>query len=304
VKPARCRIVSGGTLPSVFGGRFLLPREVCVMKTLQQVDLTKPGWAEVIVTPACAAWALQYNTCNRRLRPSHVKYLSRMMRSEEWNGQHPSPLAFSTQGVLLDGQHRLSAVVQYGEPVVMTVVTGRPPETFAYIDSGVNRTMHDRVTVDDSMTTNMRAVMVAQTWCALEITIAENKSALHSQKMTPKQISDCIDRHRDAIIWVASHPMRNQRGIKRIGVSVALAMFYEIDPIQAERFAKALCVPQTEIQQTIALREAMIAMSDRNGGGQIGESIRRTVYAIEAFRQDREVKQLRLGNWTLEKGGK
>ncbi len=78
-------------------------------------------------------------------------------------------------------------------------------------------------------------------------------------------------------------------------------MFYEIDSIQAERFAKALCVPQTEIQQTIALRESLIGMSERNGGGQIGESIRRTNYAIEAFRKDKEVRQLRLGNWTLEK---
>jgi hypothetical protein len=271
------------------------------MKTLRNLDLSKPGWAEVIVTPECAAWALQFNTNNRRLRPSHVKWLVKMMQSDEWQEQHPSPLAFSTKGILLDGQHRLTAVVQHGQQVVMTVVTGRSPETFAYIDSGEKRSMHDRLSVDDSTTTNMRAIMVAQSWCALEITLAENKASLHAHKLTPQQIADCIERHRDAILWIASHPVRSQKGIKRIGVSVALAMFYEIDAIQAERFAKALCVPQTEIQQTIALRESLIGMSERNGGGQIGESIRRTNYAIEAFRKDKEVRQLRLGNWTLEK---
>jgi hypothetical protein len=271
------------------------------MKTLRNLDLTKPGWAEVIVTPECAAWALQFNTHNRKLRPSHVKWLTSMMQSGEWRGQHPSPLAFDVEGVLLDGQHRLHAVLAHGKPVAISVVTGRPKDSFAYIDSGVGRTMHDRVTVDDSTLTNMRAIMVAQSWCALEITLAENKASLHAHKLTPQQIADCIERHREAILWIASHPVRSQRGIKRIGVSVALAMFYEIDSIQAERFAKALCVPQTEIQQTIALRESLIGMSERNGGGQIGESIRRTNYAIEAFRKDKEVRQLRLGNWTLEK---
>jgi hypothetical protein len=271
------------------------------MKTLRNLDLTKPGWAEVIVTPECAAWALQFNTNNRRLRPSHVKWLVKMMQSDEWQEQHPSPLAFSTKGILLDGQHRLTAVVQHGEPVVMAVVTGRPPETFAYIDSSVPRSMHDRVSVDDSTTTNTRAVMVAQSWHALEMAVAHNKTSLYTHKPTPQQIADCIERHRDAILWVASHPVRSQRGVKKVGVSVALAMFYEIDPIQADRFANALCVPQTEIQQTIALREAMIAVHGKGGGADIGDAIRRTNYAIEAFRKDKEVRQLRLGNWTLEK---
>jgi hypothetical protein len=274
------------------------------MKTLRNLDLAKPGWAEVIVTPECAAWALQFNTNNRRLRPTHVKWLVRMMKSHEWQEQHPNPLAFSTRGILLDGQHRLTAVVQHGEPVAMSVVTGRSPETFAYIDSGVVRSMHDRVSVDDSTTTNMRAIMVAQSWCLLEMTVSQNKTALYGVKLTPQQIADCVERHREAILWVAAHPVRSQRGIKKVGVSVALAMFYEIDPIQAGRFADALCVPQTKIQQTIALREAMIATHGRGGGADIGDAIRRTVYAIEAFRQDRDVKQLRLGNWTLEKGGK
>jgi hypothetical protein len=271
------------------------------MKTLRNLDLTMPGWAEVIVTPGCAAWALQFNTNNRRLRPSHVKWLVKMMQSQEWQDQHPSPLAFSTKGVLLDGQHRLTAVVQYGEPVVMAVVTGRPPKTFAYIDSGEKRSMHDRLSVDDSTTTNMRAIMVAKNWCLLEMTVSQNKTALYQVKLTPQQIADCVERHQEAILWVAAHPVRSQSGVKKVGVSVALAMFYEIDPIQADRFANALCVPQTEIQQTIALRESLIAAHGKSGGSDIGVGIRRTNYAIEAFRKDKEVRQLRLGNWTLEK---
>jgi len=271
------------------------------MKTLRNLDLAKPGWAEVIVTPECAAWALQFNTNNRRLRPTHVKWLLRMMKNDEWRGQHPNPLAFSTEGILLDGQHRLTAVVQHGEPVVMTVVTGRPPETFAYIDSSVPRSMHDRLSVDESATTNVRAVMVAQSWFALETAVELNKTVLYSSKFTPQQIADFIERHREAILWVAAHPVRSQRGVKKVGVSVALGMFYEIDQIQAERFAHALCAPQTEIQQTIALREAMIATHGKGGGADILDAIRRTNYAIEAFRNGKEVRQLRLGNLTLKK---
>jgi hypothetical protein len=78
-------------------------------------------------------------------------------------------------------------------------------------------------------------------------------------------------------------------------------MFYEIDPIQAERFANALGVLQTEIQQAMALREAMIAVHGKGGGADIADKIRRTNYVIEAFMKDKEVRQVRLGNWTLEK---
>jgi hypothetical protein len=39
----------------------------------------------------------------------------------------------------------------------------------------------------------------------------------------------------------------------------------------------------------------------KGGGADIADKIRRTNYVIEAFRKDKEVRQVRLGNWTLEK---
>jgi hypothetical protein len=48
-------------------------------------------------------------------------------------------IAFSDSGVLLDGQHRLHAIVQSGITVKMLVTTGQPEQTFSVIDVGMKR---------------------------------------------------------------------------------------------------------------------------------------------------------------------
>jgi hypothetical protein len=49
------------------------------------------------------------------------------------------PIAFDALGRLIDGQHRLAAVVQSGVTVQMWVITGADPETFGVVDTGLAR---------------------------------------------------------------------------------------------------------------------------------------------------------------------
>lgn len=62
------------------------------------------------VTPAMAReWLEKSNTMNRPLRPSHVETLRVSFERGEYVPTHQG-IAFSTEGVLIDGQHRLSAI--------------------------------------------------------------------------------------------------------------------------------------------------------------------------------------------------
>lgn len=77
-------------------------------------------------------------TSNRKVSPQRVARYAEDMQEGFWQPTHQG-LAIDTEGNLLDGQHRLAAVVQTGVPVTMMVCYGVPVETFWLMDGGYSR---------------------------------------------------------------------------------------------------------------------------------------------------------------------
>lgn len=90
------------------------------------------------ITPEYAAALLAKNTSNRPLTSSHADNIAKGIKRGEWklNGD---AIRISEDGVLLDGQHRLSAIVRAGIPVQSVVIGGLPREVFDTIDVGAKR---------------------------------------------------------------------------------------------------------------------------------------------------------------------
>ena len=99
------------------------------------------------VTPDVAQEWLLNNTSNRPLRKSHVAALALSITRGEWIISHQG-IAFSTRGILLDGQHRLKAIIQAGIPVQMMVTTGVDENAYKVLDCGVKRTLSDLARLD------------------------------------------------------------------------------------------------------------------------------------------------------------
>lgn len=93
------------------------------------------------VTPAHAEKWLEMNTGNRRIRPSHVRHLAKQMEMGRWM-LSPEPIVFSPQR-LLDGQHRLSAVLMSGCTIEASVALVQNEDVFRVLDQGVNRNNTD-----------------------------------------------------------------------------------------------------------------------------------------------------------------
>lgn len=93
------------------------------------------------VTPAHAEKWLTMNTGNRRIRPSHVRHLAKQMELGRWM-LSPEPIVFSPQR-LLDGQHRLSAVLMSGCTIEASVALVQNEDVFRVLDQGVNRNNSD-----------------------------------------------------------------------------------------------------------------------------------------------------------------
>lgn len=94
------------------------------------------------ITPTKAARLLRANTGNRRLDTARVRRYAREMSAGQWQ-LTGDPVKVAVDGRLLDGQHRLEAVVASGVTVRMAVATEVPDDVFAVLDSGKNRTHGD-----------------------------------------------------------------------------------------------------------------------------------------------------------------
>lgn len=113
----------------------LKPREVQASNHGLKIRVLKIG-------PAEAAALLAANTGNRKLREKRASFYGRVMQSGDWKLTHQG-IAFSSEGLGVDLQHRLTAVVKTGVEIEIMVTEGLHPSAFDAIDQHERRAMHD-----------------------------------------------------------------------------------------------------------------------------------------------------------------
>jgi hypothetical protein len=100
----------------------------------------------VIVTPEVAGYMLAYNGRNRPISDTKIKRLSAKMAAGQWIFTHQG-LGFSNEGVLIDGQHRLSAIMTSGVTCEFIVTYGLDPLTFDHVDTEGGRSASDLLAI-------------------------------------------------------------------------------------------------------------------------------------------------------------
>jgi len=96
------------------------------------------------ITPEYASEVLRLqNGRNRTIREYRVVNLAFAMENGQWKTESNDAICFDTNGQLINGQHRLSAVVLTGKPIEMLVGRNLPSESFSVIDTGAKRTGAD-----------------------------------------------------------------------------------------------------------------------------------------------------------------
>jgi hypothetical protein len=106
---------------------------------------------------------LAANTANRPISKSTVRAFADAMRRGDWLVTHQG-IAFDSNGVLVDGQHRLAAIVEADRPVDVTVFTDVEPNTFDVLDTGKRRNAADVLAIEGEKSTTVLAAMVRTVW--------------------------------------------------------------------------------------------------------------------------------------------
>jgi hypothetical protein len=140
----------------------------------------------VHVTPELAAEWLSNNEGNRNVRQGHVRSLSADMTALRWKLTHQA-IAFSTTGRLLDGQHRLHAIIASGVGAPLLIFIGLPDDLFGALDRNMKRTMTDHLMEDGRFVdpcTFLARMMLAD----------------HRRAPAPEEVRDVLDLLRPSLV--------------------------------------------------------------------------------------------------------
>ena len=114
----------------------------------------------VQLTPKKANELLAHNTHNRKVAQAKVNLWAEAMKRGEWrlNGE---AIKISADGTILDGQHRLYAVVQSGVTIPILLITGLPRQSQETMDTGKSRSLADVFTLRGEKNAVLLAAVVS-----------------------------------------------------------------------------------------------------------------------------------------------
>ena len=162
----------------------------------------------VAVTPAMAAGLLSRNTMNRSISDGRVDLMADDMTAGRWmlNGD---PIRIARDGTLMDGQHRLSAVIKSGRAIQMLIISGLDKQVFATIDAGRIRTAGDILAI-----AGVHYYPIVASAARVAATFKDGRT-LHGGAISRKEVTDFALAH--PYLADVAHKVRNRLGYLNAG---------------------------------------------------------------------------------------
>jgi hypothetical protein len=146
------------------------------------------------ITPAIAADMLRKNTHNRPLDLKLVRQYMGHILNGQWQLTHQG-IGISESDVLLDGQNRLTAIVQAKKTVPMMVTTGLPDTTMTVLDMGKKRSVGDMFALLEVSDAYNIASVIAKYWRFKQGLTAERGSMRDGEAMSVQERYDFYLEH-------------------------------------------------------------------------------------------------------------
>ena len=199
-------------------------------------------FTKILITPSMAKSYLENNSNNRKLRTAYVIRYANDMKNGKWIADTAECVKISKSGKVLDGQHRLMAIVKANVPVYMLVAFNVEDNVFDVLDTGATRSASDVFHISGVKNSNSLPSIIAYYNMLVEnkieanVRISKNTNAsLLEQYYDNKQYWDKITKH--------TYHLYNS--FAKILPPSAIGGFYcylsDLDPINAEKFMNQLC---------------------------------------------------------------
>jgi hypothetical protein len=200
-----------------------------------------------------AALWLERNASNRQIRKNRVAEFRRDMINDQWK-DIGGTILFDTHGSMIDGQHRLMALVQASEirpelTVPFVVTRGVHPEDRHVIDTGTRRTASDQLGILGYQ--NSKILAAGAKWCL----VWDRKSLYLADKsqstISHSEIIDYVEKHDAELTFCADEA---RAGAKRLHglpagyIAATYVLFRRVDKKAADDFFGRLTIGDELVQ--------------------------------------------------------
>lgn len=173
------------------------------------------------VTPSLAKrWLERHNTHNRQVDDGTVDQYVRAIQEENWYFVG-DPIRFATDNTLLDGQHRLTAVVITGVTIPFVIIRGLDPATQLVMDQNKRRSAANQLGllgIPDANNTSAIANMLLR-WHSGDL-------IRQDLKLSNPEINEFVEAHRKEMELAVTYSRRVNSAIKA-KTSVMGAAFFK-----------------------------------------------------------------------------
>lgn len=249
---------------------------------------------KVTITPALAQTYLDANADNRDIRTRTVNRYARLMKRGKWKLTHQG-IGFDENGRLVDGQHRLRAIVVADVPVEMMVTTGLDPETFRDVDTGVRRNDVDRLKFAGHSDVQLRSAACCRAMLhAAAGLLAQRGRVRLADVFEEGDYLDYYEKHHKAIEF-AMCEMKTTRGLYNGQFLAAVARaYYTVDRDRLQQFLRVYTTGMSEtLKDSVAIRlrnNAINTGMEKKRSG--GEFYFKTETAIKLFMDGKDTDRL------------
>lgn len=246
---------------------------------------------KILITPTMAKELLEKNISNRNVKPKTVLRYSNDMLNGNWLEDTAELIAISKLGVLLNGQHRLLAIIKSNTSHKIHLATGVPDEVFKVVDTGSSRNTNDIFKIDNILNSNILPSIIYTYRNLVSGFLGKNDSKFSS--------SECLkfyNERPDFYQIVAKKTLSWYNGFSKILGPSFIGGFYcyfqGINESMANEFFNQLCYGEGNICKPIALLRKKL-MDDKFATKKLPVALK-NAYIIKAWNYYRNKESIKI----------
>lgn len=250
---------------------------------------------KILITPNVAKGLLEKNTHNRPIRPATVLRYKNDMIEGRWKEDTAECIKISNTGVVLDGQHRLMALIAANVNVYFHIAKNLNDDVFDVLDTGSVRSATDVFKID-SIKNGGALPSIISNYCSLKSGRHSAQGTHANDRMTNSELRDFY--YEREKFWQAvanksqSWYLSYAKIMSKSMIGGLYALFYDISPKDAEAFFEEVCTGGGVTNLTIkTLRDKL--MADKVGTKKLPQSIKNAI-VIKAWNAYRKSTVLRI----------
>lgn len=211
------------------------------------------AFERVTITPTLAAEILATRAPNRTANHARVQSYANDMLAGRWQDIH-QPIALGPSGELLDGEHRLRAVILADLPVVMWIARGVALDARWAIDQGRARSVGDALKINDGIKHGPKLA----SW--FRVIASFDTECKVARVVSPARVRELASRYPDAIAWALE---RGPKGkiLGRAPVVASLIYAHRVLPEVTARFGTRYATGEAIVSgdPAYALRQSLLS---------------------------------------------